>query len=100
MLDDSVAHCRGKKIDNGGVNFSRRSKRPALLAVGRNDLCNLIGELFLNAAIGFRHKLSPFRNGSRPMVGPRTVADRKTAGEIAHLIDHSPVRVGDVERLY
>ena len=100
MLDDPVAHCRGKKINNRGVNFSRRGKRPALLSVCRNDLRNLFGELFLNAAIGFRHKLSPFCNGSRPMVSSRAVAHRKTPREIGHLIDQPPVRVGDVERLY
>src|SRR6266480_2971365 len=78
MLDCPVAHRRGKKINNCGVNFSRRSKRPALLSVCRNDLRNLFGELFLNAAIGFRRKLSPFRDRSRPMVGSRAVADGKT----------------------
>jgi hypothetical protein len=60
----------------------------------------LIGELFLNAAIGFRHELRPFRNRSRPMVRSGAVTHWKAPGEIGQFIDQSPVRVGDVEGLY
>jgi len=100
MLDDPVAYRGRQKINNRRVNFSRRSKRPTFLSVARNNLCNLIGELFLNAAIGFRPDLRPFRNGSCAVMPSRAVAHRKASGKIAHLIDQSPVRVGNVESLY
>ena len=99
MFDDPIAHCRRQKLNNRGMNFSRRGKRPAFLSVARDDFRNLIGELFLNAAIGFHRDLRPFRNGS-PMMSARAVAHWKATGKIAHFIDQPSVRVGDVEGLY
>ena len=100
MFDDPVAYRRRQKGNNCRVNFSRRSKGPAFLPVLRNDLCNLIGELFLNAAIGFRRELRSLRNGSRAMVAARAIAHVEATRLIAHFIDQSSMRVGNVECLH
>ena len=62
VFDDSIAHPIGQKIDNCGVNFRRGSKRPPFLAALIHDLCNLVGELFVNATIGLDVELRPLRD--------------------------------------
>ena len=54
MLNDPIAHASRQKIDNRGVNLSRRGKRPAFLATLARNFHDLIGELFMNPAIDFR----------------------------------------------
>src|SRR6266540_3302538 len=100
MFDDSVAHWRRQKIDNRPVNFSRRGKRPSLLSIERNNFCNLIGELLMNAAVHLCCQLRTLRNGARSMVSARAIGHGKAAGQIAYLIDESPMRIGDVECLH
>ena len=99
MFDDPVAHCRGQQIDNRRVNFRWRGKRPAFLSIERNNFYNLIGELFMNAAIGFGCKLRPLPDGVC-MAANRAIAHRKAPGQIAHFIDQFPVRIGDIECLH
>jgi hypothetical protein len=82
------------------VNLGRCGKGPPFLSVARNNLCNLIGELFLNAAIGFCRQLRPLGDGARSVVSARAVTDWKAPGQIAHFIDQSSMRIGDVECLY
>jgi len=53
----------------------------------------------MNAAVGFSFKLRSLRN-LICMTPARSVAHRKAPGQIAHFIDQSPVRIGDVECLY
>jgi hypothetical protein len=98
VLNNPIPHRGGQKIDNRRVNFGRRGKRPAFLSIKGNNLCNLIGELFLNAAIGFGCKLGTLRDGI--CVTPaRAVAHREAPGQIAQLIHQSSMRIGDVECL-
>ena len=52
MLDNSIAHFRRQKIDNRTVNVGRRRERPRFHAVAVHDLHDLIGQLFVNAALG------------------------------------------------
>src|SRR6266545_3136745 len=84
MFDDSVAHCRGQKIDNRRVNFSRCGERPSFLPIERNDFGNLIGKLFMNAAVRFGCQLRTLGNGARSMMSACAVGDREAAGQIAH----------------
>ncbi len=100
MLDNPVTHSRRQKIDNGGVNFRRRRKRPAFLSIEGNNFHNLIGEFLLDAPVGFCFELSPLRNGSRSTVSASAVRYGKSSGQIAHLIHESPVRIGDVKSLH
>ncbi len=99
VLDDPVAHSRGQQIDDRPVNFRRRSERPAFLPVARNNFHNLIGELFMNAAIGFRFELGPLRDRIR-VASARTIAHWKSPGQIAHLVHQSAVRVCNIECLH
>jgi len=82
MFDDSVAHSDRQKIDNRPVNFGRRGKRPAFLSIERNNFCNLIGELFVNAAVHFCCQLRPLGNGARAMMSARAVGHRKASGQV------------------
>ena len=99
MFDDPVAHCRGQKIDDRRVNFRWRGERPAFLPIARDNFDDLIGQLFMNAAIGFGCKLRPLPDGVC-MAAARAIAHRKAPGQIAHFIDQFPVRIGDIERLH
>ena len=57
VLDDAVADAGGEKIDNRRMNFGRRGERPAFAAVFAHDPRNLIGKLFVNAAVSFVFEL-------------------------------------------
>ena len=99
MLDNPVAHLSRQKIDNGRMNFRRRGKRPAFDAIAFHNLYNLIGKLFMNAAIGLGLQLSPFRD--RTCMPPaRAVAHGKATSQISYLINKLSVRVGDIECLH
>ena len=98
MFDDSVAYRCRKKIDNGAMNFRRRSKGPAL-SIARNNFGYLIGELLMNAAVGLCCQLRSFGDGPRAVMGARAVGHRESASQIADLIQQASVRVGDIERL-
>ena len=100
MFDDPVAHSDRQKIDNRPVNFGRRGKRPAFLSIERNNFCNLIGKLFMNAPIGFCCQLRSLGNGAGAMMSARAVGHRKASGQIAYFIDEPSVCVGDVECLH
>src|SRR4029450_10153833 len=99
VLDDPVAHSRGQKIDDRRVNFRWRGERPAFLPVARDNFHDLIGELFMNAAVGFSFELRPLCD--RICMTPAyTVAHRKSPGQITHLVHQSAVRVCNIERLH
>ena len=100
VFDDPIVYGGRQKINDRRMNLSGRGKGPAFLSILRNDFCNLLGELFLNAAIGLCCQLCPLGNRSRSMVGARAVADRKAARLIADLINESSMCVGDVEGLH
>src|SRR5881296_1871280 len=68
MFDDSVADSRRQKLDDRRMNFSRRGERPSLLSIERNNFCNLVGELLMDAAVHFCRQLRPFGNGARSMM--------------------------------
>src|SRR5205814_10521230 len=64
-----------------------------------HNLYNLIGKLFMNAAVGLGLQLSPFRD--RTCMPPaRAVAHRKATSQISYLINKLSVRVGDIECLH
>ena len=98
VLNDPVANAVGQKIDNRGMNFGRRGEGPAFLATAVNNLSDLIGQLFVNPAIGFGCKFS-FGDGRRSAMGARAFGDRKTSGQVSYLVDESAMRIGDIECL-
>src|SRR4029450_3588717 len=100
MFDDSVAHGRRQKLDDCRMNFSRGGERPSLFSIERNNFGNLIGKLFMNAAVHFCCQLRPLGNGARSMMSACAVGYGKTSGQIAYLIDESSMGVGDVKRLH
>ena len=99
MFDDPVAHACRQKIDNGSVDRCRRGKRPAFDSVALHNLYDLIGELFVDAPIGFGFQLRPLRDRIC-MTPARAITHRKASSQIAYLVDQSPVRIRDIERLY
>ena len=77
----------------------RRGKRPAFYAIALYNLRNLIGELFMNAPVGFGFELRPLRD--RICVTPaRAITHRKSPRQIAYLVDQFSMRVRDIERLH
>src|SRR5207253_11220057 len=99
MLDNPVAHFSRQKIDNRRMNFRWRGKRPAFDTIAFHNLYNLIGKLFMNAAVGLGLQLSPFRD--RTCMPPaRAVAHGKATSQISYLINKLSVRVGDIECLH
>ena len=97
VLDDSIADAVRQKIDNRGMNFGCRGERPTFFAAVVNNFRDLIGELLMNAAIGLGVQFALGNGGSMLNAGP--VANRIASGQIAHLIDKSSMRVGDVKCL-
>ena len=81
------------------MNFRWRGERPAFLPAFVDNFGDLIGQLFVNPAIGFGFKLCPLGNRSGSAMRARAFGNRKTAGQIADFIDQFAVRGGDVERL-
>ena len=92
MLDDPIAHCNGQQIDNCGVNFRWRGKRPAFLSVARNNFDDLIGQLLLNPTMSLCFQLGSFRNRIR-VPAACAIAHRESAGMVGHFVDQSPVRI-------
>jgi len=80
VFDNAIARRRRQKIDNRRMNFGRRCERPAVFAAALDDFHDLIGQLFVNAAIGLCLQV-PF--GDRcTMVLPRTVPRRESSGDV------------------
>src|SRR6266516_3745429 len=48
------------------MNFRRRGKRPAFDTIAFHNLYNLIGKLFMNAAVGFDRGTDPAGDRNRP----------------------------------
>jgi len=78
MLNDAITRRRRQKIDNRRVDFRRRGKGPTFFAAAANDLHDLIGQLFVNAAISFCLQLA-FRDRSS-VVHASAIAHRKPSG--------------------
>ncbi len=98
MLDNSVAYRRRQKIDNRTVDFRRCRKRPAFFSGIGDNFFNLIGQLLVNAAIGFRFPLGAFGDGI--CVAPtRAIAYGKSTRQVCNFIRKPAVSVGQVERL-
>jgi hypothetical protein len=79
------------------MKFGRRSKGPARDAVAFDDFRNLIGELSVNAAIGF-----VFQLGLRDRSGVLkcgAVSDRETTGLVSYFVKKFTVSVSCVECL-
>src|SRR5436305_9975489 len=57
VFDNSITNAGRQKIDNGGMDFRRRREGPAFLAAVVNNFGDLIGQLFVNPAIGFGFSL-------------------------------------------
>lgn len=97
VLDDPVAHVAREKIDNRLVKLRGCGKRPAFEVIALHDLGNLIGELFINAPIGFvlqfrlRSRCSRVRTGAIGRISP---------GRIGELVAEFAVRVRRIERLH
>ena len=85
VLDDAVADASRQKVHNGRMNFRRSGKRPAFGAVVTDDLADLIGQLFMNASIGFAFQFA-LRDRSGVMLPANAVTDRKTAGDVGEFI--------------
>ncbi len=98
MLDDSIANASRQKIDNRGVNFGRRGKRPAFLSAAVDHFGNLIGQLFIDPSIGFVSEFA-LGGGCRATMRARSFGNRKAPGEIGDFVEQSAVRIGDIERL-
>ncbi len=80
VLDNTIARRRRQKIDNGRMNFGRRRERPAVFAAALDDFHDLIGQLFVNAAIGLCLQF-PFGNRCA-MVLTRAVPHRESSGDV------------------
>jgi len=98
VLDNSIPHAVRQKIDNCPMNLGRRGKRPAFLAGAVHNFGDLLGQLFVNAAIGLGFK---FTLGGRSGAAMRACAigGRKTSGQVSYLVAKSAVRIGDIESL-
>src|SRR5438105_10135295 len=81
------------------MNFGRRGERPTLLAALIDDLCDLIGEFFVDPAIVFIIELRALGNGSRAAMRAGAVRHGKSSREIADLVNQLPMCGGDVESL-
>src|SRR5438105_1253310 len=99
MFDNSVADTVGQKIDNRGMNFRRRSERPAFLAALVDHLRDLIGQLLVNSAIVFVINLRPLGDGGSSAVSARASSNWKTSGQVADFVDQLPMRGSDIEGL-
>src|ERR1700730_16296337 len=80
------------------MNLGRRGECPAFLATTVNNLGDLLGELFVNAAIGLGFKFT-LGDGSRTAMRARAFGDRKTAAQVGYLVDQLAMPSGDIERL-
>src|SRR5437762_13474165 len=95
MLDNPVAHFSRQKIDNRRMNFRWRGKRPAFDTIAFHNPYNLIGKLFMNAAVGLGLQLSPSRD--RTCMPPaRAVAHWNATSQISYLLNKLSTRVGDI----
>ena len=81
------------------MHLGRGGERPAFDAIALHNLRNLIGQLFVNAPIGFCIELRSFRDRSG-VVHASAITHRKTSRLICHLIDKSAVRIGNIEGLH
>ena len=98
VLDDPIARRPRQQIDNRPVNLGRRGKGPTFFAAAVDNLDDLIGELPVNSAIGFRFQLRPFRDRIG-MASTSPIAHWKSTSEVGHLVDKFPVRIREVECL-
>src|SRR6266487_4764637 len=80
------------------MNPGRRAERPAVPAAVVDDFGDLIGQLFVNAAIGLGFKLT-LGDGSGSAMRARAFGDRKSSGQVGYLVDEFAVRVRDIEGL-
>jgi len=98
VLDDSIADAVRQKIDNRRMDLGCRGECPAFLPTAVDNFGDLIGQLFVNAAIGLGFEFT-LGDGRRSAMRARAFGDRKTSGQIGYLIDEFAVRVGDIEGL-
>src|SRR5437016_13793689 len=80
------------------MDLGCRGECPAFLPTAVDNFGDLIGQLFVNAAIGLGFEFT-FGDGRRSAMRARAFGDRKTSGQIGYLVDEFPVRVGDIEGL-
>src|SRR5262249_17059555 len=80
-------------------HFCRRCERPSCFSIGRDNFCNLISELFVNAPVRFCCQLCTLGDRSRTMMRTSAIGHWEPARQVAQLVDQSSVGVGDIERL-
>jgi len=90
VLDNSITNASGQKIGQSRNEFGRRGEGPAFLPASVDDLCDLIGELFVNAAVGF---VPEFTFGDRGLTTMRTggLGNGEKSGLIGHFVEQSAV---------
>jgi len=98
VFDNSITNAGRQKIDNGGMDFRRRREGPAFLAAVVNNFGDLIGQLFVNPAIGFGFQFT-LGDGSSAAMRACAFSDRETSGQVGHLVDEFAVRIGDIKGL-
>jgi hypothetical protein len=98
MFDDSISNFVWQEIDDGGMEFGRSRKRPPFNAITFDDFGDLVGELLVNPAMIFGLELASFRYRIH-VPATAAIAHRKPPRHIGDFVDHSAVRIRDVESL-
>ena len=80
------------------MKFRRRSKRPAFDAITFDHFRDLVGQLFINPAIGLVLELG-LGNGSA-MLQAGAIANGKSPGLVGYFVEEFAMRVGRIKRLH
>ena len=62
VFDNSLSHTGRQQIYDRCVDFRRCRERPAVLSILRDNLRDLVGQLFLNPPVPFRGQLRALGN--------------------------------------
>jgi len=81
VFHDPTARGRRQKTDNRGMDSGGSSERPAVFAIAIDDFHDFIGELPVDAAVGFGFQFT-FSNG-RAVVLAHAIAHRKSSGKVS-----------------
>jgi hypothetical protein len=95
-FDDAITNVCRNQLDDSVMARRRRGERPAFNPIGLGNLGDLVGQLFVNSTFSLRFQ---FGLSDRCLMHPGAVVGGVAPRQVRHLIDHFPMRIGDVERL-